>query len=408
MAAGQPAAPPGGPSDLPEGPPAASPPGSDGPKTPEAAGPAETAPPGGSEEALRVEGLEKHFGPVAALTGVSFTIGAGEFVTLLGPSGCGKSTILRIVAGIEEPTRGAVTAGGEVVNDTSSGIMTPPDKRDLSMVFQSYAVWPHMTVADNVAFPLRYRKVPRRRRAAMVADALRAVRMDGFDDRYPHQLSGGQQQRVAIARSIVARPGLLLLDEPLSNLDARLREDMRIELKRLQLELGLTMLYVTHDQSEALAMSDRILVMDHGRVLQEGTPEEVYRGPESLAAARFLGVKNTFRGTLAAPGTVEVLGRRLPARVVGEAAAGDAVTVAIRPDGFVRAPPGGAADAIDGEIRLTEFLGQAYDHEIDVDGATLIVRTPERLGGRGDAVALGLAPEAAVAFAEPPGGEPGG
>ncbi len=353
-----------------------------------------------------MDGLEKYFGPVAALTGVSFTIGTGEFVTLLGPSGCGKSTILRIVAGIEEPSRGAVTAGGEVVNDTEAGRMTPPETRDLSMVFQSYAVWPHMTVAKNVAFPLRYRKVPRRERAAMVDDALRAVRMDGFADRYPHQLSGGQQQRVAIARSIVARPGLLLLDEPLSNLDARLREDMRIELKRLQLELGLTMLYVTHDQAEALAMSDRILVMDHGRVLQEGTPEEVYRGPESLAAARFLGVKNTFGGTLAGPGTVEVLGRKLPARVVGEAATGGPVTVAIRPDGFVPASPGGSAIA--GEIRLTEFLGQAYDHEIDVDGVTLIVRTAERLGDRGDAVTLGLAPSAAVAFAEPPEGEPGG
>lgn len=405
MAAGPPAAPPPGPSDTPEGPTPVEADASPGTETtadlPERPTP---APPG--SEALRVEDLEKHFGPVAALTGVSFTIGAGEFVTLLGPSGCGKSTILRIVAGIEEPTRGTVTAGAEVVNDTSSGVMTPPDKRDLSMVFQSYAVWPHMTVAANVAFPLRYRKVPRRQRATMVADALRAVRMDGFADRYPHQLSGGQQQRVAIARSIVARPGLLLLDEPLSNLDARLREDMRIELKRLQLELGLTMLYVTHDQAEALAMSDRILVMDHGRVLQEGTPEEVYRGPESLAAARFLGVKNTFGGTLAGPETVEVLGRRLPVRVVGQAAAGDAVTVAIRPDGFVRAPRSGAADAIDGQIRLTEFLGQAYDHEIDVDGATLIVRTAERLGDRGDAVALGLAPQAAVAFAEPPEGEP--
>ena len=405
MAAGPPAAPPPGPSDTPEGPAPAE--ADDSPGTETAADPPEGREPPGPSEALRVEGLEKHFGPVAALTGVSFTIGAGEFVTLLGPSGCGKSTILRIVAGIEEPTRGAVTAGGEVVNDTSTGVMTPPDKRDLSMVFQSYAVWPHMTVAANVAFPLRYRKVPRRQRAEMVADALRAVRMDGFADRYPHQLSGGQQQRVAIARSIVARPGLLLLDEPLSNLDARLREDMRIELKRLQLELGLTMLYVTHDQAEALAMSDRILVMDHGRVLQEGTPEEVYRGPESLAAARFLGVKNTFGGTLAGPETVEVLGRRLPVQVVGQAAAGDAVTVAIRPDGFVRAPRAGAADAIDGQIRLTEFLGQAYDHEIDVDGATLIVRTAERLGDRGDAVALGLAPQAAVAFAEPPEGEPG-
>ena len=389
MAADQPATPPPRPSDPPEGPGAAAP----------AAAP-------GTREALRVEGLEKRFGPVAALTGVSFTIGAGEFVTLLGPSGCGKSTILRIVAGIEEPTRGAVTAGGEVVNDTAAGVMTPPDKRDLSMVFQSYAVWPHKTVADNVNFPLRYRKVPRRERPAMVDDALRAVRMEGYAGRYPHQLSGGQQQRVAIARSIVGRPGLLLLDEPLSNLDARLREDMRIELKRLQLELGLTMLYVTHDQAEALAMSDRILVMDHGRVLQEGTPEEVYRGPESLAAARFLGVKNTFPGTLAAPGAVEVLGRRLPARVVGEAGPGDPVTVAIRPDGFVRAAPGGPGPAIDGEIRLTEFLGQAYDHEIDVDGATLIVRTAERLGGRGDAVSLGLAPSAAVAFPEPPEGEP--
>ena len=390
MAADQSPFSPPGPSDPPEGPGAAAP----------------AAAPGGGREALRVEGLEKRFGPVAALTGVSFTIGAGEFVTLLGPSGCGKSTILRIVAGIEEPTRGAVTAGGEVVNDTSAGIMTPPDKRDLSMVFQSYAVWPHKTVADNVNFPLRYRKVPRRERPAMVEDALRAVRMEGYASRYPHQLSGGQQQRVAIARSIVGHPGLLLLDEPLSNLDARLREDMRIELKRLQLELGLTMLYVTHDQAEALAMSDRILVMDHGRVLQEGTPEEVYRGPQSLAAARFLGVKNTFGGTLAAPGTVEVLGRRLPARVVGEAAAGDPVTVAIRPDGFVRASPGGPGPAIDGEIRLTEFLGQAYDHEIDVDGATLIVRTAERLGGRGDAVSLGLAPSAAVAFPEPPEAEP--
>ena len=390
MAADQSPFSPPGPSDPPEGP------GADAP----------AAAPGSGREALRVDGLEKRFGPVAALTGVSFTIGAGEFVTLLGPSGCGKSTILRIVAGIEEPTRGAVTAGGEVVNDTSAGIMTPPDKRDLSMVFQSYAVWPHKTVADNVNFPLRYRKVPRRERPAMVEDALRAVRMEGYASRYPHQLSGGQQQRVAIARSIVGRPGLLLLDEPLSNLDARLREDMRIELKRLQLELGLTMLYVTHDQAEALAMSDRILVMDHGRVLQEGTPEEVYRGPRSLAAARFLGVKNTFGGTLAAPGAVDVLGRRLPARVVGEAAPGDSVTVAIRPDGFVRASPGGHTEAIDGEIRLTEFLGQAYDHEIDVDGATLIVRTAERLGGRGDAVSLGLAPSAAVAFPEPPEAEP--
>ena len=229
---------------------------------------------GGSEaqHALRATDLHKTFGAVTALSGVSFSIRTGEFVTLLGPSGCGKSTILRILAGIETPTRGAVTIGGEVVNDTERRILVSPERRDLSMVFQSYAVWPHMTVATNVAFPLRYRKVPRSERRERVTEALRAVRMEEYVDRYPHQLSGGQQQRVAVARSIVGHPALLLLDEPLSNLDARLREDMRVELKRLHLELGLTMLYVTHDQSEALAMSDRILVMDHGAGAAGGRP----------------------------------------------------------------------------------------------------------------------------------------
>ena len=348
--------------------------------------------------ALRADGLHKSFGAVTALSGVSFSIRSGEFVTLLGPSGCGKSTILRILAGIETPTRGAVTIGGRVVNDTERRVLIPPERRDLSMVFQSYAVWPHMSVAANVAFPLRYRKVPRGERRARVTEALRAVRMESYVDRYPHQLSGGQQQRVAVARSIVGHPALLLLDEPLSNLDARLREDMRVELKRLHLELGLTMLYVTHDQSEALAMSDRILVMDHGLVLQEGTPEEVYRSPASLTVARFLGVKNIVAGTVTAGDTVEVLGGSLPATLSEPMEPGTDVAVAIRPDGFSLTEAGSSAPSVAGEIRLAQFLGGAYEHEIDVGGTMVIAQSPARLGARGDSVALSVDPEAVIAF----------
>ena len=307
--------------------------------------------------ALRADDLHKKFGAVTALAGVSFSIRTGEFVTLLGPSGCGKSTILRILAGIETPTRGAVAIGGKMVNDTERRILIPPERRDLSMVFQSYYV-----------------------------------------DRYPHQLSGGQQQRVAVARSIVGHPALLLLDEPLSNLDARLREDMRVELKRLHIELGLTMLYVTHDQSEALAMSDRILVMDHGLVLQEGTPEEVYRAPESLTVARFLGVKNIVDGTVAGDSMVEALGGSLPATLAEPMAPGTEVAVAIRPDGFALAEEGSSGPSISGEIRLAQFLGGSYEHEIDAGGTMVIAQSPQRLGARGDTVDLSIDPEAVIAF----------
>ena len=348
--------------------------------------------------ALRADDLHKKFGAVTALAGVSFSIRTGEFVTLLGPSGCGKSTILRILAGIETPTRGAVAIGGKVVNDTERRVLIPPERRDLSMVFQSYAVWPHMSVAANVAFPLRYRKVPRSERRDRVTEALRAVRMEEYVDRFPHQLSGGQQQRVAVARSIVGHPALLLLDEPLSNLDARLREDMRVELKRLHLELGLTMLYVTHDQSEALAMSDRILVMDHGLVLQEGTPEEVYRAPGSLTVARFLGVKNIVAGRLTGDDVVEALGGTLPATVAEPMAPGTEVAVAIRPDGFSLAEEGSSRPTISGEIRLAQFLGGAYEHEIDAGGTMVIAQSPQRLGARGDTVDLSIDPEAVIAF----------
>jgi iron(III) transport system ATP-binding protein len=350
--------------------------------------------------ALGIDGLEKHYGPVRALAGVDLVVSGGEFVTLLGPSGCGKSTLLRIVAGIESPTNGIVRLGTTLVNDPARKLLVPPERRNLSMVFQSYAIWPHMTVAENVSFPLRYRRVARRDRRSLVLQALHTVEMESFADRYPHQLSGGQQQRVALARSIVSHPSLLLLDEPLSNLDARLREVMRMEIKRLHVELGLTVLYVTHDQSEALAMSDRILVMDAGRTLQEGSPEQVYAFPNSLTVARFLGVKNLIDGVSSGSNVVELLGRTLPVRHAGSIPPGSRVTVAIRPDGFRVAGPDSNVPALTGEVRLVEFLGSAYEHEVVVDRTTLVVQTAERLGQRGDEVKLAVQPGGAVAFAE--------
>ena len=268
------------------------------------------APPAG-EAALRVAGVERHFGEVAAVAGVDVAVAAGEFVTLLGPSGCGKSTLLRMIAGIETPDAGSIAIGGREVFAADSRLNVAPERRGLGMVFQSYAVWPHMTVEDNVGYPLRRRRMSSEERRAKVAEVLDAVRLFGVAKRYPGQLSGGQQQRVALARAIVHRPSLLLLDEPLSNLDARLRDEMRLELKRLQVDLGLSMLYVTHDQSEALAMSDRILVMSAGRVIQAGTPEEVYRRPETLEVARFLGFKNILEGEIGGPETVHVAGRQV-------------------------------------------------------------------------------------------------
>jgi iron(III) transport system ATP-binding protein len=356
-----------------------------------------TAPP----SSLQVEGAVKAFGDVFALRGVDLTVAPGEFVTLLGPSGCGKSTLLRIIAGIESPTGGVVRVGGRLVNDPVNRVLVPPEKRALGMVFQSYAVWPHMTVARNVAFPLKYQKVPRAARAEMVEAALDLVQMGVYADRYPHQLSGGQQQRVALARALVARPTLLLLDEPLSNLDARLREDLRVELKRLHLELGLSMLYVTHDQSEALAMSDRILVMDAGNVLQEGSPEEVYRCPETLQVARFLGIKTVLPGTAGADGVVDIQGFRLPARYPTAVAEGSPVSVAVPSDAFVELPvehPNGLV----GTIELVEFLGSSYEHEIRFGPHRLTVLFARPLGQRGDEVTLGFSAEGASAFpAEP-------
>ena len=255
---------------------------------------------------LEVRNLSKHFTSgrdrVVALKGISFTVAQGEFFTLLGPSGCGKSTTMRCIAGLENVDSGEIYLDGELV--ASSSTFVPPSERDVGMVFQSYAIWPHMTVIENVMFPLRYRldrsatggsRVQRRERALQ---ALKLVQLDALADRPAPLLSGGQQQRVALARSLVGEPKLLLLDEPLSNLDAKLREDMRVEIQELTTRLGITSVYVTHDQSEALSMSDRISVMMAGESLQIGAPREIYLRPVTKEVASFIGTVNSLHGEL--------------------------------------------------------------------------------------------------------------
>src|SRR5215216_514730 len=248
---------------------------------------------------IHVESLVKQFGDQRALDDVSFTVADGELFTLLGPSGCGKSTTLMSIAGFQSPERGRIAVGDETFFDASRRVNVPAERRNLGIVFQSYAVWPHMTVFENLAFPLRVRKLKRARIRERVDEVLGLVEMSDYGRRYPHQLSGGQQQRVALARALVYSPSVLLLDEPFSNLDAKLRERARAWVKELQHKLGLTTIFVTHDQDEALSMSDRIAVMSAGRIQQIGTPEDVYRRPANRFVAEFVGRVNLIHGVIA-------------------------------------------------------------------------------------------------------------
>ncbi len=312
----------------------------------------------GQEIAVKLYHVTKQFGEVTAVDDVSLDIGNGEFFSLLGPSGCGKTTTLRMIAGFETPTEGEVYIAGQPMG------LTPAFQRNTNMVFQNYALFPHMNVAKNVAFGLEMKKTPRAEIGQRVREALEMVRLAGFEGRKPEQLSGGQQQRIALARALVNRPAVLLLDEPLGALDLKLRKEMQIELKTLQHQVGITFVYVTHDQEEALTMSDRIAVMGGGRVLQVGSPTEIYEQPNSRFVADFIGESNFLdgevRGISADAVTVMVDGT-LPVHVARRrsTAQGERVTVAIRPEKVrlhrQRSPE--AVNALPGVVENVVYIG---------------------------------------------------
>jgi iron(III) transport system ATP-binding protein len=356
---------------------------------------------------IALEHVSKAFGAVAAVADLSLTVEDREFVTLLGPSGCGKTTLLRLIAGFVAPDTGVIRVGTAILSTPDT--VVPPERRGMGMVFQSYAVWPHKTVHDNVAFGLAVRRVPPAERRARVARVLELVNLAGLERRYPAELSGGQQQRVALARSLVVEPGILLLDEPLSNLDAKLRERMRWELKALQRRTGITFVYVTHDQSEAMALSDRIAVLHRGALLQYGTPREVYARPSSRTVADFMGLVNLLPGRVlhpGEPGLVALAGDRpVPLSTPPGATAGQAVQVAVRPESLRLCAPGAAAggepdDVLAGKVAEATFLGNLTDCHVTLDDGTRVrVQTdPRQALEVGQRVGVRIDPGAGLVF----------
>jgi putative spermidine/putrescine transport system ATP-binding protein len=332
-----------------------------------------------TEPALVLRGLRKQFGDAVAVDGVDLTVGRGEFVTLLGPSGSGKTTTLRMIAGFTLQDEGTIEIGGDDMS------RVPPHKRDVGMVFQNYALFPHMTAADNIAFPLQMRRMPRAEQRKRVADALALVKLEKYGQRYPRQLSGGQQQRIALARAVVFGPRLLLMDEPLGALDKKLREALQLEILRISRRLEATVIYVTHDQEEALVMSDRIAIMDGGRILQIGSGQDLYERPSSLFVADFIGESNILRGELTRDGDTGWLthgGSRL--RVEGPALAGRPVgdgpaALVIRPEQLLVQPADAPADGPQNtlEATVTEVLYLGATRKIELalaDGLAAVSR----------------------------------
>ena len=366
-----------------------------------------------SDAVVELTDLTKRFRDVTAVDDIDLSIRDGELLTLLGPSGCGKTTTLRMIAGFETPTEGSVAIAGRTVTDT------PPYNRDTGMVFQQYALFPHMTVADNIAFGLEMDGVPDDEITERVRDGLSMVRLEGLGDRYPKELSGGQQQRVALARALVIEPSVLLLDEPLSNLDKKLREEMRLEILRLHRELDVTMVYVTHNQEEALTISDRMAVMNDGEIRQVGTPREIYRRPRDAFVADFIGNANLLSGSVsstAADGcTVDLdagpaVTLRDDSAGRDSVASGDRVTLLFRPERFRVHPVGAsvtAANTIDATVEESTFLGSRMDYFVAVGDDRLHVVQQNLEDGQtfdtGDELCLGFNAESP--FLIPGGGD---
>jgi iron(III) transport system ATP-binding protein len=343
---------------------------------------------------VELRGLTKHYDSVAVVDNVSLHIEHGLLVCLLGPSGCGKTTTLRLIAGFVEPTGGEISVGDRVVSSRSRTL--PPERRNMSMIFQSYALWPHMTVAENVSYGLRLRKVDADTMSRKLKSILTTTRLDVLADRYPGELSGGQQQRVALARALIVEPETLLLDEPLSNLDANLREEMRFEIRRLHDEYRYTTVYVTHDQSEAMTTADLIAVMNAGKIDQLGTPEDIYDRPQSEFVARFIGASNVVKGTARDNNHISFAGATL--QVVGvKLTPGQSAAVAIRQHDIQLSTqaPQSLENVVKATVIRQVFLGASRDCMVETsDGTTLrIVTGAEAAVPRGTEVWLTLPPE---------------
>jgi iron(III) transport system ATP-binding protein len=348
---------------------------------------------------VTVRSLVVQYGTVAAVDGVSFTVKEGEFLTLLGPSGCGKSTTLAAIAGLERPNSGLISVGDIVFFDSARSIWLEPEARSLGLVFQSYALWPHMTIEENCAFPLRLRKIGREERLRRIREALELVDMAAYASRYPHQLSGGQQQRAALARTLVYQPRVLLLDEPLSNLDAKLRDRARSWLKDLQNRVGITTIYVTHDQVEALALSDRIAVMNEGKIVQLDAPRVIYESPDDPFVADFIGTTTFLPATLQIDGKAVLSdGQSLGLPSHGRSPLRGSVNLAIRPERvrIVGAEVAETAAHVNATIKSKSYLGGRFAYDIALAGTVLKVES-DKEHPTGD-VNLAIDPNALIVF----------
>ena len=358
---------------------------------------------------VSIRRLSKQFAEAAAVDKLDLDIADGEFVSLLGPSGCGKTTTLRLLAGFLQPDGGEIRVGDKVVSSPS--VLVPPERRTMSMIFQSYAVWPHMTVAQNVAYGLKFKKLAKQQSQEKVNKLLALVRLADMKERYPAELSGGQQQRVALARALVVEPQILLMDEPLSNLDANLREEMRFEIRRLHEQIKITTVYVTHDQAEAMATSDRIAVLDHGRLIQVGGPAEIFDRPKTRFVAEFVGKANILRGRLNGDGrSVLCDGVKIRLAEVGASAPASDVAVCLRPhhikfvsgDDAARQHADQGYNLFAGVIRRAIYFGDAIDYTVEVAPQKFlrVIAPPSQRFGLGESIYAAADPEHCVVVRE--------